>query len=327
MKAPLCPLIAVLVSAALAAQAPKPPEQPKSGPGGSDYAHKRVVSHVYGQGVEQYWLLEPAEPTPKSAPLIVFNHGWLGMYPAVYLGWLHHVVRRGSIVVFPRYQENAFTPPWTFAPNAIAAVKHAIEELKKPGHVTPDLDKFALIGHSAGGAMTADIAALAAREKLPKPKAILILQPGRGLRGAKSPLFPPADYAKIPADTLLLVVVGADDIVVGDITAKEIFQGVPQIPADSKDFIVVQTDRHGSPPLVADHISPCAPLNPGPLLMGQGCNALDYYAYWKLFDALTDFAFSGKHKQFALGNTPEQRFMGKWSDGTPVRELVVREQQ
>ncbi len=323
MRSAVCSLAVVLASAALAGQAPRPPEQPRSGPGGSDYAHAKVVTNVYGRGGEQFWVLEPAEPTPKSAPLIVFNHGWLAMQPMIYHGWLHHLVRRGNVVVFPRYQEGMLTPAWEFTRNAVGAVRNAVAELRKPGRVAPDLERVAFVGHSAGAAIAADLAALAAKEGLPKPKALMIVQPGRGLNNARPVFFAPAGYGKIPADTLLLVVVGTDDRVVGDLTAKDIFRSTPQIPADRKDYVIVQTDRHGEPPLVADHISPCAPLNPGLMLMGQGCNALDYFAYWKLLDALTDFAFHGKHKEFALGNTPEQRFMGKWSDGTPVKEMIV----
>jgi hypothetical protein len=52
-------------------------------------------------------------------------------------------------------------------------------------------------------------------------------------------------------------------------------------------------------------------------------DALHYYGYWKLFDALQDAAFYGKNRKYALGNTPQQRFMGYWSDGIPVKELRV----
>jgi hypothetical protein len=52
-------------------------------------------------------------------------------------------------------------------------------------------------------------------------------------------------------------------------------------------------------------------------------NALDYYGFWKLLDGLTDAAFYGKNHDYALGNTRNQRYMGTWSDGTPVKELVV----
>lgn len=321
-----CMLTSVLAGAVLAGPAPRPPEQPRSGPGGADYSHAKVVSNTYGEGAQQFWILEPAEPAPKSAPLVVFNHGWMGMQPAIYLGWLHHIVRRGHIVVFPRYQAGPLTPAWEFSRNAIGAVKAALAELAKPGHVAPDAERFAIVGHSAGGAISADMAALAAQEGLPKPRALMIVQPGRGLSNARPAFFAPAGYDKIPADTLLLVVVGDEDRVVGNLTAKDIFRSTPQIPAERKSYIIVQSDRHGNPPLVADHISPCAPINPGLLMMGKGCDALDYFAYWKLFDALTDLAFHGKNREFALGNTPDQRFMGRWSDGTPVKELLVKDE-
>jgi len=29
------------------------------------------------------------------------------------------------------------------------------------------------------------------------------------------------------------------------------------------------------------------------------------------------------NREYALGDTPEQRFMGNWSDGTAVKELMV----
>ena len=50
---------------------------------------------------------------------------------------------------------------------------------------------------------------------------------------------------------------------------------------------------------------------------------VDYYGFWKLFDALTDAAFKNKNRRYALGNPPEQRFMGRWSDGTQVREPTI----
>ena len=58
-------------------------------------------------------------------------------------------------------------------------------------------------------------------------------------------------------------------------------------------------------------------------MKAQSVNALDYYGFWKLFDGLIGAAFYGKDREYALGNTLQQRFMGKWSDGTPVKELIV----
>ena len=55
-------------------------------------------------------------------------------------------------------------------------------------------------------------------------------------------------------------------------------------------------------------------------------NALDFYGTWKLFDGLCDAAFYGKNREYALGNTPQQRNMGQWSDGVKVKELAVTDQ-
>ena len=53
-------------------------------------------------------------------------------------------------------------------------------------------------------------------------------------------------------------------------------------------------------------------------------NAVDYYCYWKLADALLNCTFRNADCQVAFGDTREQRFMGAWGDGRPVRELRVK---
>ena len=52
-------------------------------------------------------------------------------------------------------------------------------------------------------------------------------------------------------------------------------------------------------------------------------DAFDWYGTWKWLDALMSCAFDGEWCEVALGNTPEQRFMGEWSDGVPVTEASV----
>jgi hypothetical protein len=54
-------------------------------------------------------------------------------------------------------------------------------------------------------------------------------------------------------------------------------------------------------------------------------DALDWYGTWKWADALMSCSFAGKDCQYALGDTPEQRFMGTWSDGVPIAEPQVTE--
>ncbi|MCL6583855.1 MAG: alpha/beta hydrolase fold domain-containing protein [bacterium] len=292
------------------------PPQPSSGLGGADYRHSKVISNTYGSGALKYHLFEPDSPKPAMAPVIIFLHGWEAMNPKSYGAWIEHIVRRGNIVVFPAYQ-SLFTKPESFTQNAARAIKNSLETLKAKNHVKPDLSKFAIVGHSCGGMITANLGALAARLGLPTPRAIMPVEPGW------ISTVPLENLSMIPSDTLLLTVVGDQDFIAGDRAAKEIFYRSSQIPLEKKDFVIMLSDYHGHPPLKADHFAPgCSSADRGPR-SNMGPDALDYYCLWKLFDALTDAAFYGRSWEYALGNTPQQRYMGTWSDGVPVKELIV----
>ena len=324
-----------------------PPLQPSSGPGGSQYSHTSVTRNRYGKGGQEYWIFEPDSPRPRTAPVVVLLHGWGGMNPLYYGAWIDHLVKRGNIVIYPRYQASLLTPLKDFTPNTITAVKDALGRLQsEKGHVSPDLNKFAAVGHSMGGLLAANLAALAAESKLPRVQAVMCVEPGI----TESPVnFALADLKKIPASTLLLALAGDQDGLVRDTDAKRIYYESTRVSAANKDFITLVSDSHGTPALLASHRAPTAldksydsgeglsgapagtsdPVGDAPQVQRRVrpetmmVNALDYYGTWKLFDALCDAAFTGKNRQYALGNTPQQRFMGLWSDGTPVKELIV----
>jgi len=306
----ICLLMTLFTEPIIAKEDPTPPGQPPSGPGGSDYAHNGVIKTRYNWGAHQYWIFEPDDPKPETAPLIVFNHGWTAIFPIIYQEWIYHIVKKGNIVVYPRYQRGISIGFKNFYSNAVQAVKDAIEELENGDHVRPELDKFAIVGHSLGGGFTAYMAADAQDAGLPIPKAIMPVQPAV-LFGNN------VDLSKIPNETLMLVIVGDNDTVVGNESGKTIFYNSTQVPLLQKDFVIQVTDTYGEPDLVADHLAPiCTPSS-------DTVDAMDYYSTWKLFDALTDYAFYGINKEYCFDNTSQQRFMGLWSDGTPVKELIV----
>jgi len=282
-------------------------------PASTEYPHALVKESVFDAGTgKEYRLFEPDGPPLLSAPVVVFLHGWGGTDPVYYRPWIDHLTRRGNVVLWVRYQESLLTLSLEFMPNTLAAVKAGLARLEQdPGRPKPELDKLAVVGHSMGGVLTMTLAARAAAEGLPPFKAVMAVHPGAGVTGPEVR----ADYALIPATTLLLCVSGDEDPDLGPLAAQ-FFHEASAVPLDNKDFILVRSDRRFTPPLVADHFAPNC-------LSEADVNALDRMGYWKWFDGLIADAFYGRYREYALGNTPEQRNMGTWPDGTPITEPLV----
>jgi pimeloyl-ACP methyl ester carboxylesterase len=333
-----------------AVSAPLPPGQPTQGPGGSDYKHASVITQDFGSGNGEYWIFTPADPIPAEAPVVLFLHGWGGMNPKAYGAWIEHIVRKGHIVVYPRYQATLLTSTSYMTQYAEIAVKDAWTRLST-GFVKPRTDRMAIVTHSLGGLIGANIAAITVRDGLPPVKAFMAAAPG----GETSLLL--NNLSTVPADCLVLLVVGDADTRVGDRAAKMIRTALPQIPTENLNLVTLHSDRRSNPPLIADHLAPCATLPTFPpqspdlaesdfeaidvgstssqhpflqRLIGSRLrrnphppDALDFYGYWKLFDGLSDAAFNGTDRDYALGDTPQQTFMGRLSNGEAVTPPTV----
>ncbi len=347
----LCPLwLILLFSVPLIAATPTAPPQPATGFGGRDYPHASYRMTTRGEAAGQFWIFEPADPAPEAAPVVVFLHGWGAMNPGIYGRWIEHLVRRGHIVIFPRYQLSWITPPEQTTDSAIAAVREALEVLRQPGHVTPDVERFAVVGHSMGGVMTANFAARAQAAGLPRPDALLIVHPGVIREDGDRFGMPLADLLQIAPETLMLVVVGDRDFITGEADAWAIFRRATAVPVSRRNFIRIRSDTHGSPPLIADHEAATsfhprmmkeaaaggdADLRrfdgPGAALADRVLehlsvstfDVIDHHGYWRLFDALLAAAFDHGDTSAALGGTPQQKDMGEWSDGRPITKPQV----
>lgn len=338
-------LAAIVATKAFAGDAPTPPLQPAHGPGGSEYAYAGVVAEEVKDGAEGWWLFKPSTPVTTRVPVIVFCHGWGAMNPRTYRAWIDHIVRRGAIVIYPLYQDSLRTPPDTFLPNAIAAVKDAFATLQADPASGADLARVAVVGHSAGGVLAAELAAVGASRGLPTIRAAMPVEPGDGSRGERHrATVPVVDLSPMPAATLLLVVVGADDHLAGETLGLRFYDEAHALPAANRNVLELESDDHGEPALVANHAAPsayaggAASAQPSKLRvrfaerLGGGMadlrnagavDAIDWYGTWKLFDALTDAAFYGTHRDVALGGSPAQTSMGTWSDGVAVKPMRV----
>ena len=318
---------------------PQPPAQPATGFGGRDYLYAGVEHEAQGEGAESYWIFRPSGVADAcgraQTPPIVFLHGWGAMDPYYYGAWIEHLVRRGHVVVYPRYQDSLRTPGGTMTDNVVTAVRDAFARL--------DVDcSWAVIGHSLGGALAANLAVRMKSTDIGAPIVVLAVEPGRALEGMRSPLMALEDLSVLDGETVLVTVAGDADRVVGDRDAREIFAAATSIPSSRKRYVIVRSDHHGRPALEATHHAPTAPLDSFDLLPNersriggrlgrrmaasrrdqQTVDALDYYAFWKLADGLIALAASGTDEIFSPENVRVLADMGRWSDGQPVTELV-----
>jgi pimeloyl-ACP methyl ester carboxylesterase len=323
-------------------ETPAPPDQPLSGPGGKDYAHASLTTTRVGRGAQGAILFEPADPRPEAAPVVVFCHGWTVLDPVHYGAWITHIVRRGYTVIYPLYQDDIRTPPREFTRHALVGTRRAYEMLRAPGHVAPDQRGLAFVGHSMGGLVASNLAAAGAKGQLPQPLALMSVEPGKTWPEASRIAFPLDDLSILPPELLLVAVAGEDDDFVGDTDARKVYTTATNVQPENKNYVRMFSDDHGTPALTADHRMASAPggmvESTGESSWGQRSagagddendrgevvtNALDFYGTWKLFDGLADAVFRGVNRAYALGGTPQQRYMGEWSDRMPVRELMI----
>lgn len=305
------------------------PDQPAEGPGGAEYVCDAVLFQDFAQEADGYWLFEPVGANVDSAHVVVFVHGYGGYNPMIYGQWIRHIVRKGNIVIYPRYQKNVFSPrPKKFAKNVSTAIRGALTELEKEGHVKPIVSNLAMVGHSYGGVVSADLAIHFAEHEIPPPKVVLLCAPGSGqLKGGRL-----EDYGGMPADVSLLVVTHEGDWVVGDEFAQKVFKEATAV--EKRNLIHQKPDDHGEPRITADHNeaysldmefdSGARNYTSKKALRMATVDVVDYYGYWKLFDAMLACDRSGEYCEVAFGSTDAQVGLGEWSDGKPILPLEVQ---
>jgi hypothetical protein len=247
--------------------------------------------------------------------------------PKYYGALIKHLVRKGNIVIYPRYQRTLdfLTGIQEFNDTCAKGIKKALDTIQQPGHVKGRIQNYFILGHSVGGVLTANMTMLHAQYGLPKPLAAFSIEPG-----AANYLL--SDYSSFPSDVNYLIAISENDAIVGTAPGTTIFNQTVAVPTAHKNLVHQYGDSHGSPAITATHMDPGAEdaaFDNGEsnlFILGAGAGpvtAYDYFCTWKLQDALMDCALHNQNCEYAFGDTPEQHGMGNWSDGTPVRILEI----
>jgi len=184
--------------------------------------------------------------------------------------------------------------------------------------VQPELDKASYFGFSYGAIITSNITNRWASLGLPKPRVIFLDEPhDGGLQGPTEPALD-KDLSGIPADVLFQCHDGEAGVISeknkGLSSCNTVFPRLGHIPASNKNLVMTYTDNHGTPALSTAH----------GVSVSTKTDAYDYNFVWKTFDAMRSCALEGKDCAHGMGDTPEHRSNGVWSDGVPVKPLKIQ---
>ena len=335
---PACAVLVLLPVLLLGCTSVRPPAQPLTGFGGSDYVTTNVKKQEIRRGGASFFVFEPIAPQSAPghrAPVVLFLHGWQASNPALYGAWLNHLAQRGNVVIWPQFELTRLSRLSGFQANMMEAVQAAFAWLRERKDISVELDRIVVVGHSAGGILAANYAAVAKDSRLPLPRAVFAVQSGNTWLRFSGHQIPREDFTKIPSDTLLLVLQGDGDRVALDREGREIVTMATAVPHENKRLVVLFTDSHGRPKVSSSHLACLARddaydaeaiASDSQLAAAERqieIEPQDYLVYWRLLDALIAAPAGCTLKQ-ALGDEPSALDLGRWSDGTPIRRLSER---
>jgi len=219
----------------------------------------------------------------SPVPTIFYSHAFGGNNPDNISGFLNFVAKKGYAIVFVPYQIlGGIQPKYT----------NLLEGFIKAAHDYPniiDTTKVGFVGHSfGGGAVFANAYHCFTKRNWGQSGRFII-----AMAQWYSYNISQTELQLFPNDVKLLTIVYEDDVINDHRMANDIFNTI-NIPASEKDYLRVKSDTINGYVYIADHVVP----------NNSAYNALDYYAYYRLFDAMCDFVFNGSMagKDVALGN-------------------------
>jgi dienelactone hydrolase len=227
------------------------------GGSGTSYPAKPTVEGPLVKGSEGVWLFRPAG---KPKRMVIFFHGQGGpteTTPANHRAWIDHLVGRGAIVIYPRYETDYSA---AVIDATTAGVRRATKRL-----AAGSLPVLAL-GYSRGGALAVEYAAVARRRNVPVPDAIESVNPVPFGEQARI-----VDLRPIRPTTIMAVLVSEKDPYASD-GAGLLLGRLRQAGFPGKQIQLNIARSHGA--FVADHL---APLGSSPAARA---------AYWAPTDAL-----------------------------------------
>lgn len=263
------------------------PNYPKPTSGyGTDGSHSVGIISFANPGypsknIEIYY---PSDILTK-VPTIFYSHAFGGNNSANISGMLNFVAMKGYAIVYVPYQTTGVTV-YDRYDNLLNGFQRAARDY--PAII--DTTRVGFLGHSFGGGASFSNAYICFIQKNwgQNGRFIYVLAQWYSYNISQTEL------QSFPANTKLLTEIFDDDVTNDHRMAIDIYNNI-NISAAEKDFILLKSDTVAGYIYLADHVVPNT---------ASAFDALDYYAYYRLLDALCDYTFNGNlaGKNVALGN-------------------------
>jgi hypothetical protein len=204
------------------------------------YPDKATATGPIVKGPGGVWVFQPAGK-PKN--VVVFFHGQGDFHeatPVNHRPWIDHLVQRGSLVIYPRYELSYEPDPIPFVVQGIRTAMKRVD--------TEGLPVLA-IGYSRGGGLVVEYGAFAKRNGLPVPNAIQAVFPAG--QGDERRII---SLKGLDPKTAILLQTGEDDTVVAGGGARFLLSRLKGVafPASRIQLDYVRSQQG----LVANHFAP-----------------------------------------------------------------------
>lgn len=301
----------------------------------------RIITE--GNGPDRAYAFYPADQSPEKLPLVIFLHGWMGTNPKNFGALIDHLVRRGSVVVYPVYQTDGNTPPQVISDTAAKSITQILKRLDKEKPNLIDAQKTMYYGFSMGASMSINFAANPDKYKLPTPKGMILAAPGDAKHVAHGELatsIVTTPISQVALNIPIVLMTGQEDKTIGVPTAvgywneictqnrQKLLISWPPGKADSESI----ASGHGAPGAPDDRYDFPSINEPTPIETiarlesfpeSKSINNLDFYGQWKIVTGFLDAIKNNAVPHWIFTEEKLITNLGKFKNSEPYPNAAI----